>query len=45
MIIETLANHAGNKSRTAQSLGIGRKTLYQKLQEYGLDRQEDKPDQ
>ncbi len=44
VIIETLANYAGNKSRTAQSLGIGRKTLYQKLQEYGIDHQEEKPD-
>jgi putative PEP-CTERM system response regulator len=37
LIRETLAAQSGNKSRTAEILGIGRKTLYQKLQEYGLD--------
>ncbi|HOX12729.1 MAG TPA: sigma-54 dependent transcriptional regulator [Spirochaetales bacterium] len=37
LIRETLAVQGGNKSRTAEILGIGRKTLYQKLQEYGLD--------
>lgn len=37
LIRETLAAQGGNKSRTAEILGIGRKTLYQKLQEYGLD--------
>jgi len=37
LIRETLATQAGNKSRTAEILGIGRKTLYQKIQEYGLE--------
>lgn len=37
LIRETLAAQQGNKSRTAEILRIGRKTLYQKLQEYGLD--------
>ncbi len=37
LIRETLAAQGGNKSRTAEILGIGRKTLYQKLQEYGID--------
>ncbi len=37
IIRETLAAQGGNKSRTAEILGIGRKTLYQKLQEYGLE--------
>lgn len=37
LIRETLAAQGGNKSRTAEILGIGRKTLYQKLQEYGLE--------
>ncbi len=37
MIRETLAAQGGNKSRTAEVLGIGRKTLYQKLEDYGLE--------
>ena len=37
MIRETLAAQGGNKSRTAEILGIGRKTLYQKLEDYGLE--------
>lgn len=34
LILETLAFTRGDKSRTAQMLGIGRKTLYRKLQQY-----------
>jgi len=37
LIRETLAAQGGNKSRTAEILGIGRKTLYQKMEEYGLE--------
>ena len=37
LIRETLAAQGGNKSRTAEILGIGRKTLYQKIQDYGLE--------
>jgi DNA-binding NtrC family response regulator len=36
MIRETLEANAGNKSRTAEILGIGRKTLYEKLDQYGF---------
>ncbi|HRY72928.1 MAG TPA: sigma 54-interacting transcriptional regulator, partial [Spirochaetia bacterium] len=37
LIRETLAAQNGNKSRSAEILGIGRKTLYQKIEEYGIE--------
>ena len=37
IIIETLNAQKGNKSKTADVLGIGRKTLHRKLSEYELD--------
>jgi DNA-binding NtrC family response regulator len=37
LIRMTLAKNQGNKSLTAQSLGISRKTLYEKLDRYGID--------
>lgn len=36
IIQENLAANRGNKSKTAEILGIGRKTLHRKLLEYGL---------
>ena len=36
IIRSTLNFENGNKSKTAEVLGIGRKTLHRKLQEYGL---------
>jgi len=37
VIIQTLTAQSGNKSRTAEVLEIGRKTLHRKLDEYGID--------
>jgi DNA-binding NtrC family response regulator len=37
LIRETLAAQGGNKSKTAEILGIGRKTLYQKIEEYRIE--------
>lgn len=36
-ILATLEDNSGNKSETARSLGINRKTLYKKLKEYGIE--------
>ncbi len=36
-ILKVLAEHNGNKTRTAKSLGIGTVTLYRKLKEYGVE--------
>ena len=40
IIEENLAANKGNKSKTADVLGIGRKTLHRKLAEYGLESEE-----
>jgi DNA-binding NtrC family response regulator len=37
VILQTLSAQNGNKSKTAEVLGIGRKTLHRKLHEYGID--------
>lgn len=36
LILQTLEQHHWHKVHTAQALGIGRKTLYRKLQQHGL---------
>lgn len=35
-IVHMLSLYDGNRQKTAQALGIGRKTLYRKLEKYGL---------
>ena len=37
IIRSTLHSNSGNKSRTAEILGIGRKTLHRKIAEYGIE--------
>ncbi|MCR5125773.1 MAG: sigma-54 dependent transcriptional regulator [Treponema sp.] len=37
IIMQNLVANNGNKSKTADVLGIGRKTLHRKLAEYGID--------
>ena len=45
LIRETLLAQGGNKSRTAEILGIGRKTLYQKIEEYGIEKDSGRAEQ
>jgi DNA-binding NtrC family response regulator len=44
VILQTLSSQNGNKSRTADVLDIGRKTLHRKLGEYGLDSKQEGTD-
>ncbi|MDE5897677.1 MAG: sigma-54 dependent transcriptional regulator [Treponemataceae bacterium] len=37
LIVQNLAANKGNKSKTAEILGIERKTLHRKLQKYGME--------
>lgn len=37
LIKATLSEFNGNKAKAARTLGLGRKTLYRKLQEYGIE--------
>ena len=37
MILARLETHGGNRTQTAESLGISRKTLFNKMRQYGLD--------
>ena len=36
LIESTLRSTGGNKAQTARILGLGRKTLYRKMKEYGI---------
>jgi DNA-binding NtrC family response regulator len=38
VILETLEKYGGNRTRTAEVLGIGRRTLIRKLHEYGVSK-------
>ncbi len=40
-IAAALASHGWNRTRTARHLGIDRTTLWRKIREYGLEREED----
>jgi DNA-binding NtrC family response regulator len=44
IIMQNLSANKGNKSKTADILGIGRKTLHRKLNEYGLELSDDDDD-
>jgi len=37
LIVKTLAETGGNRTRTAEILGISRRTLQNKLKQYALD--------
>lgn len=45
IIMQNLSANKGNKSKTADVLGIGRKTLHRKLNEYGLELSDDDDDE
>jgi len=36
-VLDALRDAGGNRSKAAQTLGIGRTTLYRKLREFGID--------
>jgi DNA-binding NtrC family response regulator len=41
MILSRLAEHRGNRTATAESLGVSRKTLFNKMRQYGLQESDD----
>jgi len=43
LIISRLAQHKGNRTATAESLGISRKTLFNKMRQYDLSGDEEDP--
>jgi DNA-binding NtrC family response regulator len=45
VILETLDKFNGNRTKTAEALGIGRRTLIRKLHEYGVARSSEDEDE
>jgi two-component system response regulator AtoC len=43
LIVSRLAQHKGSRTATAESLGISRKTLFNKMRQYGLSGDEEEP--
>ncbi|RJP25143.1 MAG: sigma-54-dependent Fis family transcriptional regulator [Candidatus Omnitrophota bacterium] len=41
VILETLEKYNGNRTKTAEALGIGRRTLIRKIHEYGVSHSDD----
>lgn len=44
ILLQTLSSLNGNKSKTAEVLGIGRKTLHRKLDEWGIEKKIEETD-
>ncbi|MDP8244130.1 MAG: sigma-54 dependent transcriptional regulator [Candidatus Hinthialibacter antarcticus] len=45
VILDALKRHDGNRTKTAEALGIGRRTLIRKLHEYGAEKDDDANDE
>ncbi len=45
VILETLKKFKGNRTKTAEALGIGRRTLIRKLHEYGVGKETDEDEE
>ena len=45
VILDALKRHDGNRTKTAEALGIGRRTLIRKLHEYGAAKDDESPDE
>lgn len=44
VILDALKRHDGNRTKTAEALGIGRRTLIRKLHEYGAGKEDESSD-
>ncbi|MBZ0255800.1 sigma-54 dependent transcriptional regulator, partial [bacterium] len=45
VILDALKRHDGNRTKTAEALGIGRRTLIRKLHEYGAGKEDESSDE